>query len=103
MRSTLALLRDLAARGERVHGDPAGPAADRLADALALTERLGEPFCRLCGGPWHASTGAEYAPTFRACGPCERAFWGWVRGRLHWLAAMGDRRTSVKPRRAARA
>lgn len=41
--------------------------------------------CARCGGPWHPATGAYYAPTFLVCGPCERAFWVWARGRLHWL------------------
>jgi hypothetical protein len=38
--------------------------------------------CSVCGGVWHPSTGSYVSPTFRRCGPCERAFVKWLAGHL---------------------
>lgn len=51
---------------------------------------FGSKRCSRCGGVWHPATGAEYSATFRTCGRCEREFWTWARGRIHWLNTIGE-------------
>lgn len=36
--------------------------------------------CARCSGAAHPATGAVYGQGTLICGPCERAFWTWLRG-----------------------
>jgi len=115
MLNTLSLLRDLEARGERVHGDPAGPAVERLRAAMDLIVTcraleaearatvLGST-CRSCSGPAHPATGCQFSATYILCGPCARVFHGWARSRFHWMASLSAHKPGEKKRavRAAR-
>lgn len=38
--------------------------------------------CFFCNGPYHPATGSFYTERVRACGPCARSFFGWVKGHV---------------------
>ena len=77
----LTTLQRWAEEGQRVHGEPAQAAVDRLATALALSDKIRREqgtSCRTCGGAAHPATGCQYTPRFIVCGPCAREFWQWL-------------------------
>ncbi len=39
--------------------------------------------CTFCGGVWHEATGHWYSKTARACGPCTRDFFKWLKAHVN--------------------